>query len=366
MEHAYIFPAIRGVQAGREYFVSMCPMRVIPRIFLFDEEELSPELRAQRSLNRNRIPELTRYILRNPESYAFSALTASIDGDVEFQPISSSSQGIEQLGQLRVPMESSFVINDGQHRRAAIELALRENPSIGSETISVVFYIDTGLERSQQLFSDLNRHAVKPSRSLGVLYDHRDDMAEVTRLVVFSSEFLKPLIELEKTSLSLRSRKLFTLSAIHNATEVLTKDLDETSPQKLAAIVVDYWEEVARHIDDWQRVHANEMSSGEVRRDYLHSHSLTLEALARVGSTLLQDYPDDWRERLTGLRDIDWARSNVSQWEGRALNNGRVVKSSQNVILTASLIKAHLGLPLTEKEEAAESEFVVREQANEQ
>jgi DNA sulfur modification protein DndB len=34
----YVFPAIRGVQAGREYFVSMCPLRLIPRIFLFDEE----------------------------------------------------------------------------------------------------------------------------------------------------------------------------------------------------------------------------------------------------------------------------------------------------------------------------------------
>ncbi len=44
----YIFPAIRGIQAGREYYVSMCPLRVIPRIFLFDEDELKPELRAQR------------------------------------------------------------------------------------------------------------------------------------------------------------------------------------------------------------------------------------------------------------------------------------------------------------------------------
>ena len=64
----------------------MCPLRLIPRIFLFDEEELRPELRAQRVLNRARIPEIARYILRNPRSYTFSALTASIDGDVRFEP----------------------------------------------------------------------------------------------------------------------------------------------------------------------------------------------------------------------------------------------------------------------------------------
>ena len=41
----YSFPAIRGIQAGREYYTSMCPMRLIPKIFYYDEEEaeLAPE-----------------------------------------------------------------------------------------------------------------------------------------------------------------------------------------------------------------------------------------------------------------------------------------------------------------------------------
>ena len=33
----YNFPSIRGVQAGKEYFVAMCPLRIIPKIFIFDE-----------------------------------------------------------------------------------------------------------------------------------------------------------------------------------------------------------------------------------------------------------------------------------------------------------------------------------------
>ena len=64
----YNFPAIRGIQAGREYYASMCPLRLIPRIFLFDEDELNPELRAQRILNKSRIPEMARYLLANPKS----------------------------------------------------------------------------------------------------------------------------------------------------------------------------------------------------------------------------------------------------------------------------------------------------------
>ena len=76
----YVFPSIRGHQGGREYFISMCPLRLIPKIFLFDEDELRPEVRAQRILNRSRVPEIASYILANREDYVFSALTASIDG----------------------------------------------------------------------------------------------------------------------------------------------------------------------------------------------------------------------------------------------------------------------------------------------
>ena len=39
----YSFPAIRGIQAHREYFVSMCPLRLLPKIFLFNEEEIAPK-----------------------------------------------------------------------------------------------------------------------------------------------------------------------------------------------------------------------------------------------------------------------------------------------------------------------------------
>src|SRR5688572_27260917 len=80
--YEYVLPAIRGVQAGTTFFVTMVPLRVIAKLFVFDGEELAPELRAQRSLNKGRVPELVRYMVENPASYTFSALTASIDGTV--------------------------------------------------------------------------------------------------------------------------------------------------------------------------------------------------------------------------------------------------------------------------------------------
>src|SRR3954454_10662671 len=107
----YIFPAIRGIQAGREYYVSMCPLRLIPRIFLFDEDELKPEMRAQRILNKARVPEIARYLLRKSKNYTFSALTASIDGQVRFEPL-GTDETERSVGRLRIPMSAKFVIND--------------------------------------------------------------------------------------------------------------------------------------------------------------------------------------------------------------------------------------------------------------
>ena len=147
----YVFPAIKGVQAKQEYYISMCPIRLLPRMFLFDEADIPAEMRAQRRLNANRIPEMKRYILDNLDTYVFSAITASIDGDVQFKPYSEAEN---RMGTLRISMDATFVINDGQHRRAAIEEALKENPDFANETIAVVFFIDADLKRCQQMFSD--------------------------------------------------------------------------------------------------------------------------------------------------------------------------------------------------------------------
>ena len=67
-DYNHSFPAIRGSQAGGEFYVAMCPMRLIPKIFVFDDEEVPAEMRAQRTLNRQRIPEIAQYLVDNRDS----------------------------------------------------------------------------------------------------------------------------------------------------------------------------------------------------------------------------------------------------------------------------------------------------------
>jgi DNA sulfur modification protein DndB len=345
------FPVIRGLQARREYYVAMWSLRMMRQISIFNEDELPPELRAQRILNKGRIPEIAGYILDNPDDYVFSALTVSIDSEVEFEALGNQ----DKLGILKVPMDAKFIINDGQHRRAAIIAALEQRPELAHETIAVVFFLDIGLERCQQMFADLNRHAIRPSRSIGLLYDHRNDKAKLAKLVILKSKFFKEIVDMEKSSLAPRSRKLFTLSAFYNACADLVEGLATGNLEQDAKIAREFWEEVASHFPAWEQVREGRLPASEVREGFIHSHGIALQAIGKAGNALLTQHPNDWDKKLSALEKINWSRSNAKLWEGRALIGGKVSKVTTNVILTTNVIKKALGLPLADEEQKVET-----------
>lgn len=348
--YTYTFPALRGTQAGKEYYVAMCPLKLLPRIFLFAENSLPPELRAQRVLNVSRIPDITRYIIENRHDYAFSAITASIDGEVRFEA-AEMRDGTSDIGRLVIPMSARFIINDGQHRRAAIEEALKELPELEDETIAVVFYVDAGLHRSQQLFADLNKHAIRPTQSLGILYDYRDPLAGLARQLAGQVICFKGLTEMEKTTISNRSTKLFTLSGIYYATgALLHKKKNEAISVQEEELAFRFWTKLGDTISEWQLAAQRKVSSADLRRDYVHSHSVVLHAIGLAGNALINQHPTDWPDILAQFCTIDWLRSNSQNWEGRAMVAGQMNIARQNVQLTANFLKVVLGLTLTSEE----------------
>jgi DNA sulfur modification protein DndB len=180
-------------------------------------------------------------------------------------------------------------------------------------------------------------------------------MAQLARLVVNKSRVFGDLVEMEKSSLSARSRKLFTLSAIYTATAALLDKVELQEQVNATDLAVSFWEEVARYMPEWQAVREGKVSSGEIRQDFIHSHGIALHALGHVGNYLLLTYPDDWKVKLKSLRKIDWTRNNAALWEGRAMIGGRLSKATQNVVLTTVAIKNALALPSNPEEEKLEN-----------
>lgn len=355
----YILPVIRGIQAGREYYVSMCPVRFLPKLLPFESEDLPPSMRAIRTLNQTRIPEIADYFVRNPTSYTCGAIAASIDADITFEAVGNEAEE-RKIGRLRVPMDAKFTINDGMHRRMAFEMALRENPQLGYETVALILFLDIGVENSQQKFADLNSFQVPLEASLSLLYNHRDDRAKLVKAVVKQVEVFRCLTEMEKESLNGRSPKLFTLSTIDRAIIAWlsntrgsqkakssdsrsNKGKKESEVDRQVQVAANYWSAVSSFIPDWQLVLHKQVAAGEIRRDFVHCHSVVLESLGEVGAALLSVFPESWEERLAVLSEVDWSISNPD-WEGGILLKGRILRSRASVRWMSDYLKKRLGL----------------------
>jgi hypothetical protein len=203
-----------------------------------------------------------------------------------------------------------------------------------------VFYKDEGLARSQQMFSDLNRYAIKPTKSINILYNSREESAIVAKSVIEKVPSFNGLVEKEKTTISNRSKALFTLSAICTATDELLNGLDLNITEK-AELAISFWKMVSYHIKEWTMVAGGDMKSSDVRRDYICSLSITLVSLGFAGNALIKEYPNDWKERLNALASIDWKKSNPV-WENLVFVNGKVAANRSTQRAMSSYMRSIL------------------------
>ena len=342
------FEAVCGIQAGREFYNAMCSFATIYNHFKFNEDPQIPaKLRAQRKLRESRIPEITNYITKNPDSYVFSSITVSVGGKITFHPAPGQGEGRNgRLGKVIIPIDAPILINDGQHRCAAIKAAYEQKPELRNEKISVVIFEDRGLKRSQQMFADLNKNAVKPTKSLSLLYDHRDTFARFVVKLADDVDVFSGRTEMEKNSISGRSTKFFTLNGISDATrQLLRLQTKSISPekQKLAA---EYWNAVTRNIPEWNLLVQRKITPYELRQEYVHSNINILNALGMLGYVLVQVYSNSWKNKLAGLQHVSWEKNNPV-WEGKVMIDGRMIKTKIGIKKAANEILRQCGVEET-------------------
>ena len=358
MSNYYSFSAIRGVQAGHPYYTVMIALSQVPRLFCFDDGGLPADLRAQRILSKVRVPQIANYLADNWHDYILSSLCASVDGDMSFRAASESRE-FRNVGILTISMNSRILLNDGQHRRAAIEVALKTRPEIENETISVVMFADRGLERSQQMFADLNKNAVRPSSSLSVLFDHRDPLARLSAHVLSKIEFFQRFTDLEHSSISNRSTAIYTLSSLNRANCWLAGKEANRFGENSASLVVDFWSALYSHMKDWQRLDAGTLKACDLRQNTVHAHGVLLQGLGLVGGRLLKERPQDWRCALGKLEAVDWSRRNTTLWGDRVMNGSRINGQKRAVLLGANVLCRMIGLELDERGLLAEESLKI-------
>jgi len=288
------FPAMQGEIGQRTYYSCMMKLNIIPKMFTFrDWAEFTPEDREQRILNKTRVPVIAKYMLDNEDGYLFSSIVASYKCETKFKPI-----GDDGLGMLSIEFEeANFVINDGQHRCAAIAQAIKENPALGNETISILLFHYESKDRVQQMFSDLNRFVAKTSKSLDILFDKRDPLSRLTLEVSELVPAFKGLVDKDAISLPVRSRHLFSLSSLYDANQDLLKSQvseEEASYNHLVKTAYDYWTAVSAVMPDWSKVKEEKIKALELRQENISSHAVVLRAIGACARSSLS------KTRITG------------------------------------------------------------------
>ncbi|NRF83798.1 DGQHR domain-containing protein [Burkholderia gladioli] len=367
-EFTYTFPAVAGVQAGRAYYAAQVPYGALVKLFTFDSADAVPaHLRAQRVLNERRAEDIGDYVTENPTNYVLPAITASVSAEMWFEALSVAGAA-GRVGLLHIPMDATLLINDGQHRRRGIEHAIEKQPTLRDETITVTIYFDQGLERSQQMFADINGKQVKPSSAINALYDRRDPFNAWALSVMGILPGVGTLVDVENSTVPAKSYKLWSLVSFKKFLSVLTgvnaKNIADIEPKRIAEIdtfLVSFFEQCSAHIPKWAAMIDRDISAVEVREQYVIGHAVWLEALATFArralfTGYLMDHgrteegvirPDlaVW-EQMAALSKIDPRRASL-MWDNRCVVLGKMQKTTDGVKATAAklLTLANVWLP---------------------
>ena len=356
MKHVeFNIPAVRGIQGGHAIYTAMCPIRLLPKLFPVAVGESTSDARQLfRRPNAARVREIATEIVEHCDDFHIATVTVSVEHEVRFVAAENARTKLPIVGELFIPLAARLTILDGLHRIYGLQRALSKCPSLADDSIAMLLHVDPDGLRRGQLFSDAKRHERSTARSRRIAFDERDEFARLTRDMIAAVPVFANAIEMEKTAISNRSRKLFTLSALYQANRVLLADRKHDSYKQRLRLAIDFWREVATHIPGWSEIVNGDTSAATIRASYVHCHAIGVAAIARAGRALLAQSPNGWKKRLATLSSLDWSRTNRKLWEGRAMIGGRLSKSSSAVARAGNAVKRHLGLKLSYDEQAME------------
>lgn len=369
-EITYSFPAVAGIQAGREYFIAQVPLKYLVKFFTFVDESLPAAERAQRKVNEKHAKDIADYVLSNPTEYVLPSLTANVDLAMKFDAENIAGSA-SRLGILRISCAATLMLVDGQHRLLALKTVLNKDKSFADETIPVTFFYDEGLRRSQQTFADINANLSKPNAAISSLYDIRNEFNTFVLGLLESVPLFNEFVDKESTSIHRSSNFIWSLVHMKKFVEALLGKKEKAFNQtEMCQVKRMKFEQAFKVIFDVLRTDSEftslfdgDLSAQELKSEYLSGYAVFLESLGHALSeavSIASLLPGDG---VSSVSDIDelFLRSTVIKvmsldrrltapiWIGRCIVAERLVKNVDSVNLTAALFRRETDLKLTDK-----------------
>ena len=186
-------------QSKYEAYVSAISFKNV-KWFLDREPKKGNLERAQRKLNERRVPKITKYITESSQ-YVLPPVVLTL------------TKCVEENGVLTIPDDTEVYVSDGQHRLNAVkDLDI-------DEQIPVMFLKYKGIDSCKQTFTDLNMNLVKPTKSLSLFYDTKNEFSNM----LVDKVFRLSDIELEDINVKGKSDKKYAMSQMYKAMSLYWK-----------------------------------------------------------------------------------------------------------------------------------------------
>ena len=368
-------PALRGRMGDWEYYVAIMKLADVAQRVRFAEEVHSHEALddlIQREIGK-RTSNMVEYLLKQPQRFYGSIIVAVYGGNPRFEPVRMAEHRLldntgSAFGLIVFDGSQQYFALDGQHRLASIKKAVKADPSLGTEEISVVFVAHNqsheGLARTRRLFTTLNRYAVKTATHTEIALDEDDGVAIVTRQLVREHPLFEgERVKIKGKSVSVREEDvLTTLATLYEMNQNLlmtkTRDVkskrfqqfkpDDATLDEMVNELETIWNGVATVFSVFRSVVERRATPGFLRKggDEEGSGSLLMRpvgqlALSRALRVSLDEGMD--LENILKLLDrIDW-RLGEPPWKGTVWHGGRMVTTKEMQRLCFRLICYMIG-----------------------
>lgn len=122
-----------------------------------------------------------------------------------------------RIGILNVPMDADIILFDGQHRAYGIVEFCKQRDV--NDYISITLTENLDLETRQQIFSDINSNASKPSAAINLAYNNRENYSHLTRNWINEVKEISEWVDYEHNVIPSKSNMLVSFKALYDATK---------------------------------------------------------------------------------------------------------------------------------------------------
>lgn len=208
MSERFYLPSLRGRFGDWAYYATLMKLEQVANRIDYAKDIHSSERLSeliQRELRGGRAREIRDYLRTNNDRFFNSLVVAIYDGSPGWHELDISPQGddinpedlddtaLHSIGFLSITNDEKIFALDGQHRLAGIQEALKDDPELGSEELSVIFVAHhntpQGMQRTRKLFTTLNKQAKPVKKSEIIALDESDVMAIATRHLVENHQY---------------------------------------------------------------------------------------------------------------------------------------------------------------------------------